>query len=132
MAGRTARNTVELGAGALFHEDLRRRPSGLPGFRQRVAFALLHAPLARNADGNWEPAYARYAGTFAGVTVSSAWHGRPMTSGRIFEGAGWTMTSYFQDALLTEFEPDMRRAAGRLGGKLRGGAKALLLFSPSK
>src|SRR5262245_29178146 len=97
MTRRTARNTIELGAGALFHQDLRRRPSGLHGIRRRAPYALLHAPLARGKDGEWEPAYARYAGTLGGVTVSSAWRGRPITSEQIFEGFGWATTSYIQD-----------------------------------
>src|SRR5215813_12020908 len=48
LTRRTARTTMELAAGALFHEDLRRRPSNLTGFRQRVSYALIHAPLARS------------------------------------------------------------------------------------
>ena len=37
LSRRTARTTIEFGMGALLHEDLRRRPSGLPGFRQRLS-----------------------------------------------------------------------------------------------
>jgi hypothetical protein len=78
----------------------------------------LHAPLAKGPDGEWRPAYSRFAGTLGGVTVSSAWRGRPLTASRLYEGFGWSATSYFQDALWTEFEPDMKRTARRALGRI--------------
>jgi hypothetical protein len=119
LTRRTARTTMELGAGALLHEDLRRRPSDLSGFRQRVSYALLHAPLARDRDGDWRPAYSRFAGTLGAEAVTSAWNGRPLTAGRLSEGFGWTVSSYFQDALWTEFEPDLKRIGHHFADKLR-------------
>jgi hypothetical protein len=119
LTRRTARTTLELGAGALLHEDLRRRPSNLTGFHRRVSYALLHAPLARDRDGEWRPAYSRFAGTLGAVAVTTAWNGRPLTAGRLSEGFGWTVTSYFQDALWTEFEPDLKRMGRRFADKLR-------------
>jgi hypothetical protein len=108
MIRRTTRTTIELGAGALLHEDLRRRPSGLTGVRRRISFALTHAALAQGSDGNWGPAYGRYAGTVGAVTVSAAWRGRPLTVGNLAASAGWSASNYFQDALFAEFEPDLR------------------------
>ena len=109
LVRRTAANTIEMGVAGLLHQDIRRRPSNLHGILPRATFALLHAPLTKGAEGNWQPAYGRYAATFSAVVVSSAWDGRPLTAPRMFEGLGWSMTSYFQDALLTEFEPDIKR-----------------------
>ena len=115
---RTARTTMELAAGALLHEDLRRRPSNLSGFGQRFAYALLHAPLAiDDRNGEWRPAYSRFAGTLGAVAVTSAWNGRPLTAGRLSRGFGLTMTSYFQDALWTEFEPDLKRLGRRFASR---------------
>ena len=119
LTRRTARTTLELGAGALLHEDLRRQPSNLSGFRRRVTYALLHAPLARDRDGDWRPAYSRFAGTLGAVAVTSAWDGRPLTAGHLAKGVGFTVTSYFQDALWTEFEPDLKRFGHRVADKLR-------------
>jgi len=119
LTRRTARTTMELGAGALLHEDLRRRPSNLTGFRQRVAYALLHAPLAIGPDGEWRPAYSRFAGTLGAVTVTSAWEGRPLTTGHLSKAFAFTATSYFQDALWTEFEPDLKRMGRRFANRLR-------------
>jgi hypothetical protein len=120
LVRRTARTSVELGFGALLKEDLVRRPSNLPGFRQRVWFALTHAALARGPDGEWRPAYSRYIGSLAAVTVSSSWNGRALTTGRIGSSFGWTASSYFQDSLLSEFEPDLTRMGRRFWVKVRG------------
>jgi hypothetical protein len=120
LTRRTARTTMELAAGALLHEDLRRRPSNLSGFRQRLSYALLHAPLATGPDGEWRPAYSRFAGTLGAVAVTSAWDGRPLTTGHLARGFGFTATSYFQDALWTEFEPDLKRMGHRFVDRLRG------------
>jgi len=109
---------MELAAGALLHEDLRRRPSNLTGFRQRLSYALVHAALATGPDGKWRPAYSRFAGTLGAVAVSSAWDGRPLTAGRLSEDFAWTATSYFQDALWTEFEPDLKRMGHRFADRL--------------
>jgi hypothetical protein len=114
---RTTRTSIELGAGALLREDIRRRPSGLTGFRERIVFALVHAPLARGPEGEWRPAYSRFIGAFGGVAVTSAWDGRPLTSSRLFGAFGWSVASCFQDALWTEFEPDMKRIGRRIIGK---------------
>jgi hypothetical protein len=120
LTRRTARTTMELGAGALLHEDLRRRPSNLSGFGERLSYALLHAPLARGRDGVWEPAYSRFAGTLGAVTVTSVWDGRPLTAGHLSKAFAFTATSYFQDALWTEFEPDLKRMGRRLANRLHG------------
>src|SRR4051794_33041769 len=96
LARRTARNTMESGAAGLLHEDLRRTPSGLTGFRQRFAFAMTHAALAKDADGDWRPAYSRYIGTMSAVVVTTAWDGRPMTSERVFGHFGISAANYFQ------------------------------------
>lgn len=120
LVRRTARTTMELGAGALLREDLRRTPSGLTGFRRRAMFAMTHAVLAKGPDGDWRPAYSRYAGTLAAVAVSSAWDGRPLTAERLSRSFGFTVTSYFQDALFAEFEPDLRRIARHALQSFRG------------
>jgi hypothetical protein len=119
LTRRTARTTMELGVGALLHEDLRRRPSNLSGFRQRLSYALLHAPLAKGPNGEWRPAYSRFAGSIGAVAVSTAWDGRPLTAARLSQGFGFTTTSYLQDALWTEFEPDLKHLAHRLADRLK-------------
>jgi hypothetical protein len=111
---RTTRTTLELAFGAALHEDARRRPSGLSGFGPRLRFALTHALLARGPDGAFRPAYSRFAGTLGGIAVYSAWDGRPITTRRVAIGFSWALTSSFQDALLTEFSPDLRRIGRRL------------------
>ncbi|GEM_PF-3553410 len=125
LSRRTARTTVELGVGALLHEDLRRPPSGLTGFRRRFVYAMVHAPLARGADGEWRPAYSRFAGSMAGIAVASAYRGRPVGAPCMAEGIGWSFAAYFQDALMAEFEPDMKRMARKVAGKVGLGIPGL-------
>ncbi len=114
VAARTARTTIELGAGALLRQDVRRKPSGLEGFRPRLMFALTHAVLAKGTNGEWRPAYSRFAGTLGGLAVCTAWDGKPMTAGHLGQAFGWSVTNYFQDSLFAEFEPDMKRMAKRV------------------
>jgi hypothetical protein len=114
MVGRITSTTIELGLGGLLKEDIRRRPSGLTGFHKRVVFALVHAPLARGPDGEWRPAYSRFVGTAGAFVVASEWAGRPITRNRMAQSFGWSLTDYFQEALFTEFEPDMKRFGTRL------------------
>jgi len=111
---RTARTSMEFGVGALLKEDIRRKPSGLPGFRQRIVFALVHAPLAKGPDGEWRPAYSRFAGTLGAVAVEDAWRGHPLSTRCIATSFAWSASSYFQDALYAEFEPDMKRIGRRI------------------
>lgn len=132
LARRTARTTIELGVGALLHEDLRRRPSNLPGFRQRLTYALIHAPLAKNRDGDWRPAYGRYAGSLGGFVVARELQGRPITGGRLAENFGWSFAAYFQDSLWAEFEPDLKRKGKELARRwMHHGSPPLPSDSPA-
>jgi len=119
LARRTTRTTIELAVGGLLHEDIRRQPSGLPGLRQRITYALIHAPLAKGREGEWRPAYSRFAGTLGGVAVSSALQGKSISDPRVYRSVGWSLTAYFQDALWTEFEPDLKRMAVQLEHRFR-------------
>jgi hypothetical protein len=119
LVRRTTRTSIEFAASGLLGEDLRRRPSGLTGFRPRLWYALTHAMLALDSSGNWRPAYSRFAGTASAVAVTAAYHGQPMTLGRLSGKFGWTATNYFQDSLFAEFEPDLWRLGARTLKKLK-------------
>ena len=118
LVRRTARSTAEWGAGALLGEDLRRIPSGVSGIRKRITYALVHAPLARDRDGEWRPAFSRFTGSLAGAVVSDAWRGKPIQLERLGEHMGWSLSTYFEDALWNEFEPDVKRAARRAAQRM--------------
>ena len=111
LAMRTTRTTIELGVGALLHEDVRRSPSNQLGFRRRFVYAVVHASLA---NGTNHPAYARFAGTLGGAAVSSAWRDRPISADRMAEGFGWSLVADVEDSLWTEFEPDVKRVGKRI------------------
>ena len=109
----TTRTTLELEPAFCFMRMLA-GPSGLTGFGPRIRFALTPALLARGPDGSFRPAYSRFAGTLGGIAVYSAWQGHPITTRHVALELTWAMSSSFQDALLTEFSPDLRRLSRRL------------------
>ena len=43
----------------------------------------------------------------------------PFTAANLSEHVGFTATSYFQDALWTEFEPDLKRMGHQVIDRLR-------------
>jgi hypothetical protein len=114
FARRIARTSIEFGVGGWLGEDIRRTPSGRSGLRGRVAYAMSHAYLARNSDGEYRLAYSRFAGTVGGLEVASAWQQKPFWCPGLAGAIASSMTSYVQDSLLAEFEPDIRRIGLRL------------------
>ncbi len=115
---RIARNSVELLAGAALHEDARFKPSGEQGFGRRVRYALKHALLATDGQGRQRPAYSRFAGSAGGILLVSAWSPRPLTPRQFLEDFGFGLTSHFENSLLTEFSPDMKRVGMSLCRKI--------------
>ncbi len=113
---RTARSSMELGAGALLHEDIRRRPSNLTGFRPRLKYALVHAALARGSDGEWQPLIAASSGRsrpirwilrgVAGANIRASVRPLRHIHDHLFPGLVWT-----------EFKPDITRFARRIAAK---------------
>lgn len=116
---RLVRNSIELGAGALFREDIRYQPSGMTGFGRRLRFALLQSVLA--ADGGF--AYSRLAGNAGAVLVSSNWYPGGFTGRRAVEGIAFGFLGQLENSLLTEFSPDLKTMGRRFSrGLLRRGA----------
>jgi hypothetical protein len=109
FARRIARTSIELGAGALLGEDTRRSPSGRARLRDRITYAVSHAYLARNSNGEYRPAYSRFAGTVGALAVASAWEQKPFWCPRLAGGIAAAFTTYAQDSLLAEFESDIKR-----------------------
>jgi hypothetical protein len=109
FARRIARTSIEFGAGGLLDEDTRRSPSGLSGLRNRITYAVKHAYLARNSEGEYRLAYSRFAGTVGAIAVASAWDQKRFWQPGLAGGIADAMSAYVQDSLLAEFEPDIRR-----------------------
>jgi hypothetical protein len=137
FARRIARTSIEFGVGGLLGEDTRRTPSGRTGLRSRIGYALSHAYLARNSEGEYRLAYSRFAGTVGGLAVAAAWEQKPFWCRGLPAAMGGALITYAQDSLFAEFEPDIRRVgfriarrsarfAGQIGGLRR------VLRPPSK
>lgn len=111
---RATRTTVEFGAGAMLHEDIRRRESGRQGFGPRLKYALAHTWTAYQPDGSSRFAYSRLVGALGGIAVYETWRQHPITTGRMTHQLSWALASNLQDALLAEFGPDMKRLGLRM------------------
>lgn len=120
---RATRTTLELGAGAVLHEDIRRRQSGREGFGPRLKYALAHTWTAYQPDGHSHFSSSRLIGALGGCAVFEAWDQQPMTSGRLAHKLSWTLASNVQDSLLAEFGPDMKRFGMKLKKRFMPGSK---------
>jgi hypothetical protein len=109
---------VEFGAGAMLHEDVRRRESGRQGLGPRLRYALAHTWTAYQPDGSSRFSYSRLVGAVGGIAVYETWRQHPITTGRMAHELSWALASNVQDALLTEFGPDMKRFGAKLGKRL--------------
>ena len=119
--GRSTRTTIELLAGAVLQEDIRRRTSRDTQFSKRVKHALVHSFVAYTPDGHARPAYSRLLGAAGGIYTLSEWNCKPMTTGRMAHQLSWVLASNVQDSLLNEFSPDLKRFGLRVGNRLLPG-----------
>lgn len=104
---RIVRNSIELGAGILFHEDTRLKPSGRRGFWERLRYAATNTYLAPGGDGERTFSYARLASTAGGIFIPSAWQPCERTPGRYAMRFGNAYFGHLQNSILTEFSPDL-------------------------
>jgi len=119
LGGRVVRNSIELGAGAALHEDIRFRPSGARTFRGRIKYAFWQA-FTGQRDGRRAFAYSRLAGTAGGTLAISLWEPRPLTASRFFEGVGFGFAGHLQNSFLNEFSGDLKAAGRAVRRKIAG------------
>lgn len=104
---RASRETGELFAGYLNHEDPRPHASGETALGKRIRSALLSVVVIRGEEGD-RPALAPIAGSLASSFAGVAFD-RVHTSSRCaWQGAGISYSGYFGKALYQEFRPDIR------------------------
>ncbi len=113
---RTVRNTIELGAGALLHEDTRFQPSGETSFGARVRYAVLQS--FRTSGDNHRFAFSRLMGTAGGALVSEPIYDHSITGPQLLQDIGKGYLGHIEKSMLTEFGPDLRVWGGRLKHKL--------------
>lgn len=112
-ARRAARESGELIAGYLNHEDPRYHLSQQSGTWKRSRAALLSVLAVKNADGNSRLALAPIAGAFGSGMVGMA---MSQSHNSLHDGLRRSATSYgfyFSNALLHEFHPELAAFANR-------------------
>jgi hypothetical protein len=120
FGGRIVRNSIELGTGILFHEDVRFKASGKESFPARLRFAAFGALLGEDGQGNRRFAYSRLAATVGGILICSTWHPHPHPYQRFAEGIADSYFSHLQNSLMTEFSPDMVRFGRKMRVRVLG------------
>ena len=110
-------NTLEAGLGALWGEDPRyfRAPRG--GVRSRAAHALKTVVLAPRPDGQFKPAWGRFAGNVVNNVIENAWLPPSMTTpGQTALRSANGLLGRLAGNLWDEFWPDIR---SRLSHRVR-------------
>ena len=110
-ARRTAQNTGEFLAGYLTHEDPRYHPSLEHGIWKRSRAALLSVVLTKNADGASRMAFTPLAGAFGSGMVGIATSRNHNTVEDGLMRSATSYTTYFGDAMMREFRPELNRIA---------------------
>lgn len=105
-AKRTAKESGEMLAGYLNHEDPRPRASGEAAVRRRIQSALLSVLVSRTDQGA-RPALGPLAGSLGSAFAGTALYRERATTRYALQGASLTYASYFGRALYQEFRPDI-------------------------
>lgn len=106
-ARRGARDTAEMIAGYLTHEDPRPRLSGEAGVWKRTGFALKSVLIAKTDEGS-HPAVTPLAGAFGSALVAGEFSkAHDMTGGMILRHAAFSYSGSFGTAIYDEFKPDL-------------------------
>jgi hypothetical protein len=111
LTGIVTGNAIEASLGMLLREDPRYFRVPDRPFKSRIANVVRLTFIARNYDGNYGPAYARYVATTGNNFLSNTWR-VPSESNthdaliRTAEGFGGRMA----DNAFQEFWPDIKKA----------------------
>ena len=112
---RAGQSTGELLAGYFHNEDPRPHASGEHGVWRRSRAALLSVLITPAEDGGNRPALIPVAGALgSGMTGLAYYRGAQDPFNRALRGAGFSYTTYFGNALLREFQPDVSAFTTRL------------------
>lgn len=113
---RLTRNTIELFAGAAFHEDGRFSESGASTFGGRLRHAFRQAVLAR--DGRF--AWGRLTATATAAAITPSWYPRGHSASGVFDDIAFGYLGHLENSFITEFSPDMKRVGMRVKRKVFG------------
>jgi hypothetical protein len=110
---RSARETSELMAGYLNHEDPRPHPSGQTAVKRRIGIALLSV-LVTTSDKGRRPALGPIAGSLGSGFAGAMFDRQHTSASYAARGAGIAYAGYFGRALYQEFRPDISFFARRI------------------
>jgi hypothetical protein len=81
FAQNVVKQTIQFGASAARHEDLRYHPSELHGVGARIKYAVKRSFIVPRSDGKGDTfAVSRVASNFAGGAISRSWQARSSSS----------------------------------------------------
>ena len=103
-------NNIQLGVGALDHDDPRYIPSSAKGVWPRVMYAVAHTFAYRTQSGGKIAAISALAGSYAAAFASNAWYPASQANvhDALFRGST-AMLSSIGANLLKEFSPRFRK-----------------------
>jgi hypothetical protein len=109
-----ARDSGELIAGYLHHEDPRYRRSMAHGIRRRTDAALMSVLTSPGEDGRLRLAYAPIAGSLTSALVGSVMYEHNETVEDTLTHVGLVYSHYFARAVFLEFKPEMTAFVHRI------------------
>ena len=110
MAGSAASNAIEASAGVVLREDPRYFSAPQQSFRARVGNVVRQTFLARESNGSFGPAYARYMGIVGSNFISNAWrvHSEANTQDALIRSSEGSAGRMAANAF-AEFWPDIQK-----------------------
>lgn len=112
-ARRTGQYTGEFLAGYFHSEDPRPHLSLEHGVWKRSRAALLSVVVTPDEDGGHRMALLPIAGSLGSGLTGGAFYNRMHDPARVVGAIGFTYSTYFANALLREFQPDVSAFATR-------------------
>lgn len=110
MAGSAASNAIEASAGAFLREDPRYFSAPQQPFKARLGNVVRLTFLARDSNGSFGPAYARYMGIVGSNFISNAWrvHSEANTQDALIRSSEGFAGRMAANAF-AEFWPDIKK-----------------------
>jgi hypothetical protein len=114
LTGVSTGNAMEASLGSLWGEDPRYFRSNDRAFGGRVKHVIVTTFLAPGRDGNWRPAYARYAGNVGNNFLSNTWRvDSENSAGDAALRCVWGITGKMAGNAFSEFWPDVKKLVFR-------------------
>jgi hypothetical protein len=109
LAGLATSNTMEASLGAIWHENPRYKPEPEKSFGGRVESVVYQTFFTRRADGNFEPAYARFLAIPGSNFLSNTWRANSEAdTSHALERTGYGFAGAMGSNAFHEFWPSVK------------------------